>query len=69
MRFYRFDIDGRNFILSEGPDLRVNGRAVTEWEVREDHGDHYRQFGNAHLPRRATKVQMRTHIAEYYAVA
>lgn len=69
MRVYRFEIDGRNFVISEGHDLRVNGKAVTEWEVREDHGDHYRQFRNAHLPRRATKTQMRAHIAEVYAAA
>lgn len=69
MRFHRFEIDGRNFAISEGADIRVNGKAVTEWEVREDHGDHYRQFGNAHLPRRATKAQMRAHVAEVYAAA
>ncbi len=69
MRFYRFEIDGRNFAVSEGEDLRVNGRAVTAWEVREDRGDHYRQFGNAYLLRRATKAQIGQHIAEIYAAA
>jgi len=69
MRLYRFEIEGRNFVISEGPDLRVNGRAVTEWEVREDHGDAYHQFGSAYLPRRATKAQIGQHIAENYAAA
>ncbi|MBN9074571.1 MAG: hypothetical protein J0H34_23790 [Rhizobiales bacterium] len=69
MRNYRFEIDGRNFAISEGPDLTINGRAMTEWEVREDHGDHYYQFGNAYLPRRATKAQIGQHIAENYAAA
>lgn len=72
MREYSFEIGGNTWIISEGPDLRVNGRAVTEWEVRkvcEDEFGHeyYHQHGNAHIPRRATKAQIRAHIAEYYA--
>jgi hypothetical protein len=69
MRFYKFEIDGRKFAITEGEDLRINGRVMTAWEVREDLGDAYHQFGNAYLPRRATKAQMRAHIAEVYAAA
>lgn len=71
MRNYNFEIDGSTFSINEGPDLRVNGRAVTEWEVRkvcQDQFGHeyYHQYRSAYLPRRATKVQMRSYIERIY---
>jgi hypothetical protein len=69
MRNYRFEIDGNDWIASEGEDLTVNGRKVTAWEVRKDLGDAYHQMGNAYLSRRATKAQVGQHIAENYAAA
>lgn len=71
MREQSFEIDGSTYFLHEGPDLHVNGKAVTEWEVRklctDEFGhEYYHQLANAHIARRATAAQRRDHIARYY---
>lgn len=67
MRNYKFEIDGKTYLATEAEDLRINGRQMTAWEVRQDLGDAYHQFGNAYIARRATKAQIGQHIAENYA--
>lgn len=71
MRRYEFEISGSTYIVGEGEDLRVNGRAVTAWEVRkvcaDEFGHEYlHQYANTYVPRRATIAQIKAHIARVY---
>lgn len=71
MRRHEFEISGSTYIVSEGEDLRVNGRAVTAWEVRkvcfDEFGHEYlHQYAGTYIPRRATIAQIKAHIARVY---
>ncbi|MCO6389938.1 hypothetical protein GTW25_02705 [Aliihoeflea aestuarii] len=72
MRNYEFQVGGTTWTVNEGPDLRVNGHQVTEWEVRKHCADEFghpymHKHRNTYIPRRATIAQIKAHIADNYA--
>lgn len=67
MRSFNFTIGNEEFLVNEIAKATVNGRRVTEIEVRKDCGDFYQQFRSGHVPRNADEKVVRQYVRDFYA--
>jgi len=65
---YRFEFATAAIIVNRVGNANIRGRAMAEWEVRKDCGDHYQQYRSCHLPRKATEAEIRNTVYLLYVV-